>query len=94
MTGTVFYVLAGTRTHFGRLLPLPQSVQRFKLIINYEYPLLSQGTKKRHIPPENTHVLKMARGGEGLFLVHWLSYEKLNVCILCASILEEYPVIH
>ena len=27
----------------------------------------------------------MAMGGEGLFLAHWLSYEKLNLCILCAK---------
>ena len=26
----------------------------------------------------------MPRGGEGLFLLHWLSYEKLNHCMLCA----------
>ena len=27
----------------------------------------------------------MARGAEGLFLAHWLSNEKLNLCILCAK---------
>ena len=30
--------------------------------------------------PEN------GQGGECLFLVHWLSYEKLNLCILCAFV--------
>ena len=24
-------------------------------------------------------------GGESLFLAHWLSYEKLNLCILCGT---------
>ena len=25
-------------------------------------------------------------GGEGFFLAHWLSYEKLNLCILCGTV--------
>ena len=29
--------------------------------------------------------IKNGQGGEGLFLAHLLSYEKLNLCILCGT---------
>ena len=49
-------------------------------------PYLARALKRGILPPENSHDIKNSQGGEGLFLVHWLSYEKLNVCILCATV--------
>ena len=50
-----------------------------QLLINYAYPCLSSALKRGLLPPENSHNgIKNGQGGEGLFLAHWLSYEKLN----------------
>ena len=36
-----------------------------------------------HPPGTNNIATRKFQGGEGLSFAHWLSYEKLNLCILC-----------
>ena len=64
---------------------IPPSIQRL-INGNYAYPWLSQCAEKRYSPPLKIVIMdiKNGQGGEGLILVHWLSYEKLDLCMLCA----------
>ena len=38
--------------------------------------------------------IKNGQGGEGLFLAHWLSYEKLNLCMLCGNVVLQIHILH
>ena len=50
-----------------------------------------QCAKERPSPPETDNIAsKNVQGREGLSLAHWLSYGKLNLCMLCGAVKDGY----
>ena len=64
--------------------PTPQNIE-VQLPLIMRIPRLASALKRSIIPLKIVIMdIKNGQGGESLFVAPWLSYEKLNLCMLCA----------